>query len=186
MSDPVADPITENPVLPTSPFVFVTVGTDHHPYDRLVDACEAWAGRTGYGCFIQTGTSKQASTVSGSSYLPYPAMAAAMRAATAVVSHGGPATIMLARQCGRVPIVMPRDPERGEHVDGHQQKFSRWMAEKGQVILAESIDALDRHLTAAIADPDAYRVSSGDDETTAAVNRFAEMVDDLIARKRLR
>ena len=186
MSDPVAGPIAEAPDLPSGSFVFVTVGTDHHPFDRLVDDAEAWSARTGVPCFIQSGTSRSPSNGVGSAYLPYPAMADAMRTAVAVVSHGGPATIMLARQCGRIPIVTPRDPERGEHVDGHQMEFSRWMAEKQQVVLAETAEDLERHLDAAVSDPDAYRVTSDVGETAAAVNRFAELVDELIERKRPR
>jgi UDP-N-acetylglucosamine transferase subunit ALG13 len=178
--------VTDAPKLPTGDFVFVSVGTDHHPFDRLIDLCEAWAKRTGIVCFIQSGTSRTPQTVAGSPYLPYPTMAAAMASAVAVVSHGGPATIMLARQCGRVPIVTPRDPERGEHVDGHQQEFSRWMAAKGQVFLAETGQELEAHLDAAIADPSAYRVASDDDTTAAAVGQFADLVNDLMQKKRPR
>lgn len=181
MSDPIAGPVTNAPAMPAPPFVFVTVGTDHHPFDRLVEMSERWAAQRGISCFIQTGTSRAA--VSGTDYLPYPTMAEAMRRSVAVVSHGGPATIMLARQCGRVPIVVPRDPERGEHVDGHQQEFSRWMAAKGQIVLAHEPADLERHLDGALADPSRYRVEAGREETAAAVARFATLVDDLLERR---
>ena len=186
MSDPVAGPATEIPDLPSGQFVFVSVGTDHHPFDRLVDAVERWTARSNVACYIQSGTSRRPDTATGLPYLPYPSMAQAMEGAVAVVCHGGPATIMLARQCGRIPIVVPRDPERGEHVDGHQQEFARWMAAKGQVVLAESTTELGHHLDAAIADPERYRVTDEDDETADAVARFSELVDDLIDRKRAR
>jgi UDP-N-acetylglucosamine transferase subunit ALG13 len=182
----VTGPIAEAPELPSGPFVFVSVGTDHHPFDRLVDLTESWAARAGVACFIQSGTSKPPGRASGSAYLRYPLMAEAMRTATAVVCHGGPATIMLARQCGRIPIVVPRDPERGEHVDGHQIEFTRWMAAKGQIVLAESSDDLESHLDAAVADPASFRVDTDEGETAAAVRRFGELVDDLIDRKRPR
>ena len=45
------------PPLPDPPFVFVTVGTDHHPFDRLVQWADEWTTRTGIACLVQTGTS---------------------------------------------------------------------------------------------------------------------------------
>ncbi len=44
--------------------------------------------------------------------------------ATVVVCHGGPGTVTEARDAGHVPLCMPRDPELGEHVDDHQQRFA--------------------------------------------------------------
>ena len=180
------NPAPTVPSLPVTPFVFVTVGTDHHPFDRLVDACETWASARDVGCFIQTGTSREVVTAGGAPYLPYPSMADAMTRAVAVVSHGGPATIMLARQSGQIPIVMPRDPVRGEHVDGHQQEFSRWMAARDQVVLVETADELTARLDKAVADPSTYRIGADSDPTRAAVTAFGTLVDDLIRRKRPR
>lgn len=177
------DAAATTPTLPDAPFVFVTVGTDHHRFDRLVDLCEAWAKDRDVALFIQTGTSRPAAPGAGAEYLPFPIMAEAMTGAAAVVCHGGPATIMLARQCGRTPIVVPRDPEREEHVDGHQQKFSRWMADKGQIALAPEETDLVAHLDEAMAHPERYRVADGD-ETAAAVAEFTRLVDDLVDRRR--
>jgi UDP-N-acetylglucosamine transferase subunit ALG13 len=178
-----ADSAAVTPMLPEGAFVFVTVGTDHHRFDRLVDLCEAWGADRGVAVFIQTGTSRPVDPDAGAAYLPFPTMAEAMTGAAAVVCHGGPATIMLARQCGRTPIVVPRDPAREEHVDGHQQKFSRWMADKGQVVLAPEEADLFAHLDEAMAHPERYRVSDGI-ETEAAVSEFARLVDDLVDRRR--
>jgi UDP-N-acetylglucosamine transferase subunit ALG13 len=172
------------PELPTEPFVFVTVGTDHHPFDRLVEACEEWARAAGFGYFIQTGASRPVDATHGAPYLPYPAMAEAMARARAVVSHGGPATIMLARQNRQIPLVVPRDPERGEHVDGHQQEFSRWMAARDQIVIAETTDELCRRLDIAVADENIYRIGTENDATQAAVATFSELVNDLIERRR--
>jgi UDP-N-acetylglucosamine transferase subunit ALG13 len=179
MTDSAAIP----PTLPAEAFVFVTVGTDHHRFDRLVDLCEAWAADRGIAVFIQTGTSRPVTPESGAAYLPFATMAEAMAGAEAVVCHGGPATIMLARQCGRTPIVVPRDPAREEHVDGHQQKFARWMADKGQIVLAPEEADLVAHLDEAMAHPDRYRVAEGD-ATAAAVPEFSRLVNDLVDRRR--
>lgn len=177
------DTAAPKPDLPGGPFVFVTVGTDHHRFDRLVDICEAWAADREVALFVQTGTSRAVAPDAGAPYLPFPTMAEAMTGAAAVVCHGGPATIMLARQCGRTPIVVPRDPERGEHVDGHQQKFSRWMADKGQIVLAAGEAELVTRLDEAMAHPERYRVAVSE-ETNSAVAEFTRLVDDLLERRR--
>lgn len=166
--------------LPEVPFVFVTVGTDHHPFDRLVSWVDDWSQRTGVACFVQTGTSELIARAPGADYLPYPTMVDAMSEAAAVVCHGGPATIMLARQCGRVPLVVPRDPERGEHVDGHQIRFTRWMAEKGQIVATPDLGELENHLAVALSDGLSLRIEDNGDEIAAAVARFSTMVNDLM------
>jgi UDP-N-acetylglucosamine transferase subunit ALG13 len=107
-------------------------------------------------------------------------MVDAMSEAVAVVCHGGPATIMLARQCGRMPLVVPRDPERGEHVDDHQLRFSRWMADKGQIVAIPDIGVLEDQLALALTDATALRLGGDGDETAAAVARFTELVNDLM------
>ncbi len=170
------------PLLPDPPFVFVTVGTDHHPFDRLVQWADEWTTRTGIACLVQTGTSVSTSHAIGADYLPYATMTQAMSQAVAIVCHGGPATIMEARRCGRIPIVVPRDPERGEHVDGHQIRFSQWMADRDQVVTARELAQLDDLLERALADEAAFRVDQDDEETVVAVQRFTSLVNDLMDR----
>lgn len=57
--------------------------------------------------------------------------------ARVIVTHGGPASITLAFSVGRRPIVVPRDPSRGEHVDDHQIRFARWIAARRPIFLLE-------------------------------------------------
>ena len=56
-----------------------------------------------------------------------------------VITHGGPATIALARSAGRLPIVVPRLRRYGEHVDDHQLWYARRLAEAQEVILVEEV-----------------------------------------------
>ena len=169
--------------------VFVTVGTDHHPFNRLVEWVDAWAAEGlagGTPCLVQSGTSTTPAHVPFRDYIRYDEMCEAMSRAIAVVSHGGPATIMDARRLGRVPIVVPRDAELGEHVDNHQQRFARRMAELGQIHLASGRHELFALLEQAIAEPDAFGVVGSDTEIAAAVARFSEMVDELVTGGRRR
>ena len=167
--------------------VFVTVGTDHHPFDRLVAWGDEWvrSGRNrGTDCLIQSGTSKAPETAKFNDYIRYDEMIAAMDRSIAVVSHGGPATIMDARRAGRVPIVVPRNADLGEHVDNHQRRFAARMAELGQIHLPATMEELFDLLDQAMADPDAFSLSESGEHIAAAVATFEEMVDDLVYGKK--
>lgn len=163
--------------------IVATVGTDHHPFDRLI----AWLDRFAadhpqVSVFVQSGTSAPPRTCIGAAYLAHDELGERMHSADAVVSHGGPATIMGARAAGRRPIVVPRQSALGEHVDDHQVRFGRWMAERGQIELADNQDALDALLEAALDDPDHYLLDA--DRTgagVAGVRRFGELVDGMLA-----
>jgi UDP-N-acetylglucosamine transferase subunit ALG13 len=65
-----------------------------------------------------------------------------MHQARGVVTHGGPATILDAREAGHVPIVVPRRRAWGEHVDDHQVAFCRRVFEEGLIKLASTEDEL--------------------------------------------
>jgi UDP-N-acetylglucosamine transferase subunit ALG13 len=163
------------------PLVFGTVGTDHHRFDRFVGWMDEWARRTHRParCFVQHGTSMAPRVARGRDYLPYPEMAALLRRATAVVCHGGPATIMAARAAGLRPIVVPRRPELDEHVDGHQVAFSERIAATGEVALASTPAELDRLLADVLDDPSGWRVR-GAGAQLDAVQRFDLLVDELL------
>jgi UDP-N-acetylglucosamine transferase subunit ALG13 len=166
------------------PLLLVTVGTDHHPFDRLV----RWAGAWLEGhplrlrCLMQTGTSAPPTGgVEWQAYLEYDALQAAMAEAAAVVCHGGPGTILGARHMGAVPIVVPRQHRLGEHVDDHQVAFSRRLAADGDEIhLAETEADLHRLLARVAAEPAAFRAGPGDRATATAVREFGRLVDGLV------
>lgn len=166
------------------PLLFVTVGTDHHPFDRLVKWLDSWLEAGGNGtvrCLVQRGTSIAPAHARSSNYLAYDAMCAAVREAAALVCHGGPGTIMLAAHAGKVPIVVPRLGALGEHVDDHQLIFARRMAEEGTIALAESEDRfralVDDALAARIALDPVAPSWTGD-----TVRRFEQIVDELMLR----
>jgi UDP-N-acetylglucosamine transferase subunit ALG13 len=175
----------------TAPLLVVTVGTDHHPFDRLVHWVDGWlaspaGGRTaGLTCLMQTGTSAPPSGVADwEPYFEFNALQAAMGQATAVVCHGGPGTILGARHLGAVPIVVPRRHRLGEHVDDHQVAFSRRLAAEGSVFLAEAEADLHALLGRVVAEPAAFRAPAERQHSTAAVRAFGRLVDDLVAGRR--
>jgi UDP-N-acetylglucosamine transferase subunit ALG13 len=173
------------------PLLLVSVGTDHHPFDRLVRWVDGWLasplrGRAaGVTCLMQTGTSAPPAGVADwQPYLEFNALQAAMREAAAVVCHGGPGTILGARQLGAVPIVVPRRQRLGEHVDDHQVAFSRRLAAEGGVFLAETEADLYTLLDRVATDPAAFRAPFEQRGTVRAVRAFERLVDDLVAPPR--
>jgi UDP-N-acetylglucosamine transferase subunit ALG13 len=136
----------------------------------------------GMECLVQSGTSKPPVVAPFADYVRYDEMVSAMERAVAVVCHGGPATIMDARRYGRVPIVLPRCADLGEHVDNHQQRFANKMAELGQIHLVIDKEDLFELLDKAMADPDVFAIAHSGDEIAAAVRKFEQLVDGLFRR----
>ena len=126
-----------------SALVLALAGTDHHPFDRLVQWMDVAARlRDDVRFVVQHGYSPVPQVAEGHSFLPHDQMVTLMQEAAVVVCHGGPGTIMDARQAGHVPLCVPRDPRLGEHVDGHQQRFASVVGEVGLVRVVPSLEAL--------------------------------------------
>lgn len=166
-----------------APLVLVTVGTDHHPFDRLVGWVDEWFAALAPGtvrCVMQTGTSRPPRHAEWRTYLGYAELEEHLRRAAVVVCHGGPATIMDARSAGRRPIVVPRRRRLGEHVDDHQRRFARRMRPTGHIALAEEWPALRELLDEAVADPTRYLLAAQGQTGQDAVTRFAGLVSRLV------
>lgn len=171
--------------LPEEPFVFATVGTDHHKFDRLMLWIDDWCRETGcIPCVVQSGRSRPPPSARSRAFLPAETMRAAMTTALAVVCHGGPATIMEARSVGRLPIVVPRRRAFGEHVDDHQVWFTGRLAQLGEIALAEDQWSLFAQLERAMARPEDYMLTKQAADITATVQRFATAVEPLVRRRK--
>lgn len=156
--------------------IVVFVGTDHHPFHRAVDWADSWQARhVDDLVYIQYGSSRPPQVAGGASLVPFQEVATRIDSADVVVCHGGPGTIAQVRAGGHRPIVFPRDPAHGEHVDGHQQLFARWCADKGLAdVVADpaGLDLMVGNLPAAgtLAEQDI------DEEVAATVERFGLLV----------
>jgi UDP-N-acetylglucosamine transferase subunit ALG13 len=166
--------------------VLVAVGTDKHPFDRLVGWLRDWHAEAGTGVAltVQHGHTAPSAVPGAVPFLGHDDLQHAMADADLVVCHGGPATILEARRHGRLPIVVPRDPARGEHVDDHQQLFARRLAAAGMVTLCETREALLAALRTGVAEPARYRVTDDPEAVRAqraAVERVGGIVEELVA-----
>jgi UDP-N-acetylglucosamine transferase subunit ALG13 len=154
----------------------ILVGTDHHPFGRAV----AWADARQQAhpedhVLVQHGRSDPPARAQGRAFLTAEELRREVTQADVVITHGGPGTISDARSAGHRPIVFPRDPTLGEHVDDHQRRFAPWCAERGLVLLAMDTAQLDRQVAALPAD--GTRLDGPVEGLgTEAVERFAEVV----------
>lgn len=162
--------------------VVVSVGTDHHRFDRLVEWVDHWiaAQDRDIRCVAQVGTSKHSITGTSHALMSPIALSSAIAGAAAVVCHGGPGTIMDARRAGLNPIVVPRSARMGEHVDDHQERFARWMATHHELVVATEEAELHRLLDRVLVDPETYRRAPGNDDVADVTRRLGELVEGLL------
>jgi UDP-N-acetylglucosamine transferase subunit ALG13 len=124
------------------PIVVVSVGTDHHPFDRLVDWMETWDGADRAEVRMQHGSSRPMRGATNRELLPPDDLVAWMTQASAVVLQGGPGGIWDSLRAGVTPIVVPRVRRLGEAVDDHQVAFAARLEARGLVRIAHSADEL--------------------------------------------
>lgn len=164
-------------------FVLATVGTDHHPFDRLVGWIDAWALAAGprIDCFVQTGPCRAPENAAWARSLSHERLQELMSRAAAVVCHAGPGTIMDCRRAGLKPIVVPRRRSLGEVVDDHQLSFARRLAGLGHVKLVQTENELKAALDAVVDDPRTYRIEpTRDADLSATIRRFAALAEPLL------
>lgn len=168
------------------PRVFVSLGTDVHPFERLVSWVERWPAASDPALselVLQVGHTRVAHWGSSHAWLTGEEMSQHMSSARAVVSHGGPATIALSRRFGKVPIVLARRSELGEHVDDHQVAFTDRLAATGRIVLVRSEVELHDQLDRALHDPSHLRCDPEVADVTATVTHFDRLVSAEVARR---
>ena len=169
--------------------VVVTVGTDHHPFDRLIDWTNDWLGshpEQAAGFFVQSGTVSLRPACASSRFVDVETMSGLLDRADVLICHAGPETIASAWERGFLPIVVPRLPQFGEHVDDHQLRFALKLAELGRIWLAQTAAEFAGHLSEATRDPARLRADVPAADVDATVARFGELVEELVRRPRRR
>lgn len=167
-----------SPIQP--PSVIVAVGTDHHPFERLVQWVDAWSAQhPDVAVLVQRGTSGPTESCDSVELLPHPELCDTFAKAVAVVSHGGPSTVMDARMAGRLPIVMARNPRFNEHVDDHQMRFADHLERHGLALVVDEQEALHKALDEALAEPGRFTVPVDATAITGVVE-FGRVMDGLL------
>lgn len=138
------------------PVILVALGTHPQPMDALLRELDR---------LVADGMIREPVVVQSAAYayrplhldalgiLPADELEKRISTADVVISHGGPGVLAAARAAGRVPVVVPRQHGRGEHVDDHQVAYAHRLATQPgyEVVLDLAVlaAAIERARTAA-------------------------------------
>jgi UDP-N-acetylglucosamine transferase subunit ALG13 len=162
--------------------VVCLLGTDHHPFSRLVSWCDKLAtANSDVDVLVQHGSTPGPTTANGKDFLDKQTLTETLQRAHVAICHGGPGLISDVRSAGLHPLVVARDPSLGEHVDGHQMRFVARVAASGIVTGISSYDDLADHVSALLASPRGSGLDLAEDHArvAASVDRFAAAVEPL-------
>jgi len=127
--------------------IFVTVGTHHDGFTRMLEAVAALGDRD---LVVQYGNGRPpANARVAEPFMPFPQMLECFDEAEHVITHAGVGSILLAIRHGHQPLVMPRQHKLGEHVDDHQVDLSRRLESTGRVRVVWEDDDLAAALASA-------------------------------------
>ena len=143
--------------------ILVTIGTNEQPFDRLIRAASRLEGDE--SLLVQYGSSREPhGRGEWVDFIPFDELSDRVREARVVICHAGVGSIMLARRCGKRPIVVPRRLHLGEAVDDHQLPIARRLHANGIVTLVEEVELLPEAIRTA---DDREVAALGDDEQGA-------------------
>ena len=159
--------------------IFVTVGTHEQQFDRLIkyvdelDLPEEVMIQRGYSDYIPRNCRAE-------KLLPYEKMKQYTERARIVITHGGPSSIMMPLQMGKIPIVVPRQKKFGEHVNDHQVEFVQKISGTTDIIPVYDIEKLGDIIR------DYDRIASGSAEVKSNNARFNRRLEEIVEARPMR
>jgi len=119
--------------------IFVTVGSEKFPFDRLIRILDnaVKAGRIKEDVFAQIGNSAYVpSSFEYCDFLAFRDIIAFINKSDMVITHAGVGSILLCLSLGKHPVIFPRLSAFGEHLDDHQLELSKNLENTGKVLVA--------------------------------------------------
>lgn len=68
-----------------------------------------------------------------------------------LIMHAGAGSIMHAIEAGKIPVVMPRRADLGEHINDHQLELAQALVEMDKIVIAHNADDLIHAVKLAVA-----------------------------------
>ena len=162
--------------------ILVALGTDYHRFDRLVEwVVRLAAENEEVRWFVQHGDTDLPASLDGAPMLDMAQLGELFATARAVITHGGPGLILEARAMGHTPVVVPRQPELREHVDGHQLQFTGRLADMGLIRRALSFDSFRSAVRSAL--EEGPQQGATDSEPAVGVKNFEALLTEMLARR---
>lgn len=158
---------------------FVSVGNANQPFCRLIDAVIAIVDELPGPVMIQHGHTP-ARTAAGVTLVERMEMEAFSREvakAELLIMHAGAGSLIHAIQAGKVPVVMPRRAEKGEHIDDHQLELAAALVQEKRIVVAQGPEDLAKAVQ------QARKLQATGSETVqkeaALVQRVSALLDEL-------
>ncbi|MGY5882428.1 glycosyltransferase [Modestobacter lacusdianchii] len=131
-------PVTRSPIRSA----VVSLGTaESYGFRRLVERLVPLLD----GCQVtwQTGaTDVSGLPIRGQDRVQHHELAAAIAESDVVVSHAGTGAALTALEHGRMPLLVPRRAQYGEHIDDHQQQIAAELSRRGLAV-ARQVEDVD-------------------------------------------
>ncbi len=134
--------------------IFLTVGSQKFPFDRLLLQADRLAGKGLFGkeAFAQIGnTDFTPYHIPYAKFLDREEFLTRMHDCDVLVTHAGTGAIISGLKAGKKVVVVPRYARFGEHVDDHQEQIAQEFAEAGYVVSCTDIALLDEAIRKALA-----------------------------------
>lgn len=156
--------------------IFVTVGTHEQPFNRLIGYVDRLKGKgvIAEDVVMQVGFSTYEPKYSAwSKMFSYEEIIKKVEEAHIVITHGGPASFIMPLQHGKIPVVVPRQHQFGEHVNDHQVEFVKAVAGRmGTILPVYEINELESVIIQY--DKLAASIASGMKSNNKAFNQMLE------------
>jgi UDP-N-acetylglucosamine transferase subunit ALG13 len=155
--------------------IFVTVGTDTHQLNRLLEEIDRLVenGMIKGRVVAQTGNSTYIPKhYEHYNFLSSDKMSNCIRKSDVVVSHAGIGSIITAREFRRPIVVVPRLKRYGEHTDDHQVQIAKELGRQGKVFAVFDI----RDLLTSIKKAKRSKVKD------LGITKMAEMVSEYLSK----
>jgi len=135
--------------------ILVTVGSTLYPFARMTTLVEHLAHSLpdNESIIFQYGHANPHfldTHIKPHSFMPHAMILSYMRRARIIICHGGPATIYQALSFGKIPWVLPREQQYGEHLNDHQKDFARFMQSHKLIHIITPDTPLSRIHTASV------------------------------------
>ena len=121
--------------------IFVMLGTNPYPFDRLLSAMRDYEKNTGERVIAQVGNTSSMTGIECHPFMAHADIIRHIKAAEVVVCQGGYGSISDCLSCGAKVVAVPRMPEYGECVDNQVELVDAFASEE-LLVPVMSIDEL--------------------------------------------
>lgn len=132
--------------------VLVTVGSERFDFHRAIDVVKEGLQDKDVNVQWQIGhTQAHEAQLPGrvAQWWPGDELAAAARESDVVITHAGVGSILMVLRTGSCPVVIPRSPDEGEHIDDHQEQLAGVLESRGLVVVVRPGDSVQEAIAEA-------------------------------------